>query len=703
MTYNGKSGLVRNTKCTAAGLSPDFTAHVSGCKLWTSGKMAFILPADKQEQNNMDRWKIIPVIFLAPVLAIALFSEAQADERIHDYHSDVQVLKDGSLIVTEKITVNAEGSKIKRGIFRDFPIAYTSRFMVPIKLPFNVVSVKRDGKTEPFHSKKESNGVRVYVGQEEYLLPPGKYTFEITYTTNFQLGFFDTHDELYWNVTGNGWDFPIDRASASISLPEGVPRRQITHEGYTGPQGSKAANLVSAVNEATGTVDFTTSRSLGSREGLTIVVGFPKGYVHQPTAAEKGAIYLKADRTLRAVLVGLLLVMSYYLLAWFVVGRDPKNDVIFPSFEPPLGLPPACLRYLRRMGYDKKCFASALINMAVKRHIVIEEEDGNFTLRRLESAGKERLSPGEKKIFTTMLSSPSIVLKQSNHKKISKAIEKLGERLSAEYEGKLFVKNRWWLAPGWLLSAVAVVTVALSAGGEAVMVVGFLSVWLSIWTLGVIMLAKQMIAAWRSALALRKSTLQRIGSLTGAIFITAFATPFFIAEVAALGMLVFAATIWIVPLLLGLVAINWSFWHWIKQPTLEGQRVMDQIEGFRMYLGTAEGEFLQSMHPPEVTPELFEKYLPYALALGVENEWAEKFSTVLERAAAAAGQSTVYHPSWYRGATWNAASMGDFAGGLGSSLGGAVSSSSTAPGSSSGGGGGGSSGGGGGGGGGGGW
>ena len=651
----------------------------------------------------MDRWKIISVFFLALSLMAVLVGEVRAEERILDYHSDVQVLKDGSLKVNETITVNAEGSKIKRGIYRDFPIAYTSRFLAPVKLPFHVVSVKRDGKTEPFHTKEESNGVRVYAGREDYLLPPGKYTYEITYTTNFQLGYFDSHDELYWNVTGNGWDFPIDRASASVSLPEDVPLGMLTHEGYTGPQGSKDANLASEINRLTGTVDFSTTRSLGPREGLTIVLGFPKGYVHQPTAAEKGAIYLEADRTLWAVLVGLLVVMSYYLLAWFVVGRDPKRDVIYPLFEPPLELPPACMRYVRRMAYDKQCFAAALINMAVKRHIVIEEEDGEFTLRRLEPAGKERLSPGEKKIFTTMLRSPSVVLKQSNHKKIGKAIEKLGERLSAEYEGKLFVKNRWWLAPGWLLSVAAIVMVALSKGGEAIFVVGFFSVWLSVWTIGVVVLAKKAIAAWRSALALRKSTLQRIGSLTGAIFITAFATPFFIAEVAALGMLVYAVSIWIVPLLLGLVAINWGFWHWIKQPTLEGRRVMDEIEGFRMYLGTAEAESLHSMHPPGMTSELFEKYLPYALALEVENEWAEKFSTVLEQAATAAGQGTAYHPSWHQGAAWNAASMGAFASGLGSSLGSAVSSSSTAPGSSSGGGGGGSSGGGGGGGGGGGW
>jgi len=240
----------------------------------------------------MNQWKIISVFFLA--LVVVFEGGLQADERIFDYHSDIQVLKDGSLKATESITVNAEGRNIKRGIYRDFPIAYTSRFMVPIKLPFQVVSVKRDGETEPFHTQEESNGVRVYVGREDYLLPPGKYTFEITYTTNFQLGFFDSHDELYWNVTGNGWDFPIDRASASVSLPGDVPLDKIRHEGYTGLQGSRDTNLTSEVNHFTGTVDFTTSKILGSQEGLTIVVGFPKGYVREPTAAEKSEIYLRA-------------------------------------------------------------------------------------------------------------------------------------------------------------------------------------------------------------------------------------------------------------------------------------------------------------------------------------------------------------------------------------------------------------------------
>jgi uncharacterized membrane protein len=126
---------------------------------------------------------------------------------------------------------------------------------------------------------------------------------------------------------------------------------------------------------------------------------------------------------------------------------------------------------------------------------------------------------------------------------------------------------------------------------------------------------------------------------------------------------------------------------------------MDEIGGFKLYLAVAEKERLNILNPPEKTPELFEKYLPYALALDVENEWSEQFAEVL----AAASQDGGYRPTWYTGNTWRRWNMEGFASSLGTSLPGAISSSSTAPGSSSGSGGGGSSGGGGGGGGGGGW
>jgi uncharacterized membrane protein len=156
---------------------------------------------------------------------------------------------------------------------------------------------------------------------------------------------------------------------------------------------------------------------------------------------------------------------------------------------------------------------------------------------------------------------------------------------------------------------------------------------------------------------------------------------------------VFIATIFLY------VAVNIVFYLLLKAPTNLGRRVMDKVEGFKMYLSTAEEHRLEKLHPPDKTPELFEKYLPYALALEVDQEWSEKFAGVLYRAAA----HQDYSPSWYHGSRWDGMNTSQFSSSLASSFSSAITSSSRAPGSSSGFGGGGSSGGGGGGGGGGGW
>jgi uncharacterized membrane protein len=128
---------------------------------------------------------------------------------------------------------------------------------------------------------------------------------------------------------------------------------------------------------------------------------------------------------------------------------------------------------------------------------------------------------------------------------------------------------------------------------------------------------------------------------------------------------------------------------------------MDKAEGMRLYMKVAEQERLNVLNPPDKTPELYEKLLPYALALGVEQEWSEQFADVLAKA-----QAEGYHPSWYVGPGFYAGGFSSFGSSLGNSFSSAISSSAVAPGSSSGfggGGGGGFSGGGGGGGGGGGW
>ena len=120
-----------------------------------------------------------------------------------------------------------------------------------------------------------------------------------------------------------------------------------------------------------------------------------------------------------------------------------------------------------------------------------------------------------------------------------------------------------------------------------------------------------------------------------------------------------------------------------------------------MYLDVAEKDDLRVRHGPERTLELFEKYLPYALALGVENAWAEQFADILAGIQAEGGGTTSMR--WYSGPSLHSLGTGDFAGSLAGGLSGAISSATAPSGGSSGGGGGGSSGGGGGGGGGGGW
>jgi uncharacterized membrane protein len=225
--------------------------------------------------------------------------------------------------------------------------------------------------------------------------------------------------------------------------------------------------------------------------------------------------------------------------------------------------------------------------------------------------------------------------------------------------------------PGIILSAVALAASLLDARDWKAAC--FLTFWLSIWIPVTVVL-------------LRNNLLFGIVFSLGAIF--------------GLCGFVYSTSFWVAGLIVTTGLLNVIFYYLLKAPTREGQRILDQIEGFKMYLGVAEKDRLNLENPPERTPALFEKFLPYALALGVEQKWSEQFAAVLSAAGHAGG---VYSPGWYCGPSWNHLGSASFASSFGSSLEGAISSSSTAPGSSGGGGGGGSSGGGGGGGGGGGW
>ncbi len=633
---------------------------------------------------------------VATLLLTAVPANAQT-ERILSYDSDIVVNTDGSMTVTETIKVRATADEIKRGIYRDFPIRYTGRYATRMTVPFRIVRVLRDGRPESYHTQNKDPYIRVYMGRKNVFLRPGEYTYTLTYQTDRQLGFFDDHDELYWNVTGTQWGFPIDRVSASVTLPLGTPRERIRVEGYTGPEGAKGQDYTADV-DATGRAVFGTTRPLGRGEGLTIVISFPKGIVVEPTGSQK-LQYLFMDNTAVAVgAAGLVIVLLYYLIAWHVIGRDPAKGVIIPLFEPPEGLSPAAVRYINRMGYDNKCFAAALVDMAVKGHITIANDDGDYTILRTDNSTQD-LTQEEDNILKELLGSrEAIELDRKHHQRFQTTVKAIKSVLSDSYVGEYFFSNTTWFVIGMGLSVLVLGGVAAASFlVQGNPVVGFLSVWLAFWSIGLFFLLRQIVASWRAVRAGIGGSLGKIGA---AVILTVFAVPFCIGEVIVMGVLVSMTSILLLPPLIVIGAVNAWFYRLLKRPTLRGREVMDRVEGFGMYLGTAEQSQLEFAHRPERTPELFEKYLPYALALDVENTWAESFSDVLVRAGEGGGP---YTPTWYSGVGWSTLGAGGFANAAGNSLTSALSSAGTAPSSSSGSGGGGSSGGGGGGGGGGGW
>jgi uncharacterized membrane protein YgcG len=621
--------------------------------------------------------KPLKIAAAALLLLLSAAMPARADERILSFDSTITVNADGTLEVHETIRVRAEGENIRRGIYRDFPTTYPAKDGRQIVVGFYFQSATRDGQPEPWRTEAMGNGVRAYLGSAAVKLSRGEHVYDLVYRTDRQMGFFADHDELYWNATGNGWRFRIERATARLILPDTIPRADIKLEAYTGAQGQDGKDYVARLDN--GAPYFETTAGLDPREGLTIVAMWPKGFimpavetpsVPQPIAtASPGFDYardagqaqsrnygspaeafLHRDlphdrRPVFIALLGLGLLLGYYYYIWNRVGRDPPGRVIIPEYEMPKEQSAASMRYLLRMGYDNECFGAAILSLAVKGYLRIEQESGilgigkTFTLIRetVPAGGAGPLTSDEAALLTKLFaSSDTLVLKQENHSTVRAARATHESSITSQYKSGFFKINGGWHFLGILLSLL-VVLVSFTWPGETG------------WPRWYFTTA----AGWVAVIA-------------------------------------------------GLLALlsNGLFGWLLKAPTVAGRAAMDRIEGFKMYLDVAEGEQLKRITapPPKMTPQLYESYLPAALALGVEQRWAEKFARVLEI------EQPNYHPAWYVGANaFNAANIGNFSSQLGSSLSSAISSASTAPGSKSGGGGGGFSGGGGGGGGGGGW
>ncbi len=628
----------------------------------------------------------LPTILLVVLL---LAAEAVAAERILNFQSDIQILPDASLQVHETIKVQSEGRYIRHGIFRSFPTTYIDRMGNRYVVGFMVMDVRRDGQPENYAVDSVINGVDVKIGNASTLLTAGEYTYELTYRVTRELGFFREHDELYWNVTGNGWGFPIDHASAIVDLPRAVPENELKLAGYTGRQGSKDQNfLASRISDSE--VQFVATAPLEPYEGFTIVVEFPKGMVAAPTVSQQAADLFSENATLAIGVAGLVVVFIYYSLAWLRVGRDPRRGNIVVRYEPPTGMSPAAISFLRHMGYDDRAFVSAVVELAVKQYLSIQQEASVYRLQKLR-AEDSKLSPEEINLMRNLFSSgDGITINALESATFQIAKTTLTADLNLSENQKLFQKHWGAILPGILLSLATFAAMVLSLRGQNVAVRAFMALWISLWSIGTAAIIGG------SFKALRTRSRGSVALIFMAVVFTAIEIGVLAAFTSAIGLLP-------VVVFVALLIVNFTFIYLVRSFTPEGRRLMDEIEGFQQFLTMVDSDRLQREGAPAKTPALFENCLPYALALGVEQAWARQFQSVLAQAATAGGKAAGYSPSWYSSNEWSGFNAEAFASSIGGGFSSAISSASSPPGSSSGGGGGGSSGGGGGGGGGGGW
>ena len=617
---------------------------------------------------------------------------AQADERILSFDSEITIQPDGSLFVAETIDVQAEGSDIRRGIYRDFPTVYRDALGNRVTVPFDVIAVSRDGREESWHTERVTGGTRLYIGSASTFLDPGEYRYRIEYTTDRQLGYFEAHDELYWNVTGNDWMFRIDAVTATVRLPGDVAREDLRIDAYLGEEGARGTAWRADVPRLD-TVTFTSERPLRPYEGLTVAVGFPKGLVPEPTVLERGQQLLVDNRGAIIGILGLLLVIGWQAWAWSRVGRDPLPGAIYPRYEPPEGYSPGMLRYVLKYGYDKTATAAALVHMAVGKHLKLDKPDKHFVARRGEGAPTSKT---ERALFDALfVGGDALEFEQSQHARVGKAVKAHEKALRKRMELRYFKHNRRWWLPGLIVSLGSVVAMTALVPTDEPGLGPFLAIFSLIWNGIVGLFLWSVLKGWKQASGLAALRL---------IFSALFMFPFVFAGMTVLG--IFAWQIGVLPMLIliaHLVLIA-TFYQLMKAPTERGRQLLDAVQGLQLYLNIAEREDLERRHGGErpVTIEEFERLLPYAIALDSAETWAERFESAI-RAAELDGslqRRTWYSPGIMTGKGLTAAGISSaLAGGLA----GGISGSASPPGSSSGGGGGGSSGGGGGGGGGGGW
>ena len=582
-------------------------------------------------------------LLLALLVFFSLASAALAAPiHIRDFQALIDVANDGTITVQEKLAVDIPREGTFHGMYRDIPVV--TRWRESGIAHMEVLSVMLDGKARPADDVEKGKGsVRIYQRDKGAVLKPGRHEFILTYRMSGQVGLFALNDELTWNVTGSGWEAPIDRASCVILCPKGAPF--YGQAAWLGRIGSRDSAVSMSYKEQGGrlVMNFKARRAILPGEQLTVAAGWGKGFIAIEEAGQGMTTALLA-----ALALGLFL---YFCVTWHFFGRDPKKGTIIPRFYPPFtirgqvdGQPgrmsPAAVGYLGNQAmFSPRCLGAALLSLSARGCCSIEgNAKEGFTLRRGEG---ESPYHEENSLLRHIPSSPLRVDK-ANGETLYDMREALRIRLRRDY-AKMWKGGRGSLMNGlfgsvWTFLGMAAAILGLAA----------IAGWSSGGVLPAEMMAAPLALLFCSFFARNfakvVATDWKRRKKGRAIFFALFFGAFFSVFVGVL-LRATAGNLLVLfsPLQIGLMAavllIPFGFSFIMDCPSVEARALLDEIEGFAMYIGTAESNRLNVMNPPEQTLEHYQEILPYAVALDLEDAWGARFASVLESRAANVGQA----------------------------------------------------------------
>ncbi len=368
----------------------------------------------------------VSLVFLNFFLGIAFAQTTHAiGERIVEFADTIIIEKDGSIQVTERIAYDF-GTNNRHGIFRTIPYIKTNSENKRFKLTMqNMSIVDERNNAYPFVQTYENDTLTIKIGDANKTIS-GLHTYIISYTVSGALTYYSDHDELYWNITGNDWNVPIQKASAIIQLPTSTDSSSISHVCYTGEKESTRRECTASF--AKGNALFATNMALPANQGFTIVVGSPKGIVSVLEPTEEIPFYQTTIGKLFWILTGIFAFIWYIAFPatlvwrWFRYGRDPKPLMgpakawfSAPTTENGRPLTPGETGALHDETVDLRDIFATVVDLARRGYLkIIETKKNTFRFDKTkEYLVDPDVQPFERKLLSGIFDTFDSVLVQS--------------------------------------------------------------------------------------------------------------------------------------------------------------------------------------------------------------------------------------------------------------------------------------------------